>query len=86
MNDKVAIKILYVEDEPDLRERIRIVLEMYFTQVIAASNGKEGLELFANHLPDIVVSDIKMPVMDGLELAKRIRKITPETPVILTTA
>jgi DNA-binding NtrC family response regulator len=86
MNDKVAIKILYVEDETDLRERIRIVLEMYFTQVIVASNGKDGLELFSLHLPDIVVSDIKMPVMDGLELTKRIRKIAPETPVILTTA
>lgn len=86
MNDKIAIKILYVEDEPDLRERIRIVLEMYITHVIVAANGKEGLELFERHLPDIVVSDIKMPVMDGLELTKRIRKIAPETPVILTTA
>src|ERR1035437_9808509 len=86
MNDKVAITLIYVEDEPDLRERIRIVLEMYFTQVIVAANGKEGMELFERHLPDIVVSDIKMPVMDGLELTKRIRKIAPETPVILTTA
>lgn len=86
MDDKLAIKILYVEDEPDLRERIRIVLEMYITHVIVAANGKEGLELFTHHLPDIVVSDIKMPVMDGLELTKRIRKISPDTPVILTTA
>ena len=86
MNDKIPIKILYVEDEPDLRERIRIVLEMYFMHVIVAANGKEGLELCERHLPDIVVSDIKMPVMDGLELTKRIRKIAPETPVILTTA
>src|SRR5450631_1324238 len=86
MNDKAPIKILYVEDEPDLRERIRIVLEMYFTHVIVASNGKNGLELFTRHLPDIAVSDIKMPVMDGLELTKHIRKIAPETPIILTTA
>jgi len=86
MNEKVPVKILYVEDEPDLRDRIRIVLEMYFTQVIAAANGKDGLELFTHQLPDIVVSDIKMPVMDGLEFAKRIRKISPETPIILTTA
>jgi DNA-binding NtrC family response regulator len=86
MNEKVPITILYVEDEPDLRERIRIVLNMYFTHVIVAANGKEGLELFTHHLPDIVVSDIKMPVMDGLEFTKRIRKAAPETPVILTTA
>jgi DNA-binding NtrC family response regulator len=86
MHDKVAITVLYIEDEPDLRERIRIVLEMYITDVIVAANGKEGLKLFERHHPDIVVSDIKMPVMDGLELTKCIRKIAPETPVILTTA
>jgi DNA-binding NtrC family response regulator len=86
MNEKVPITILYVEDEPDLRERISIVLNMYFTHVIVAGNGKEGLELFTHHLPDIVLSDIKMPVMDGLEFTKRIRKAAPETPVILTTA
>ncbi|HXE96777.1 MAG TPA: sigma-54 dependent transcriptional regulator [Dongiaceae bacterium] len=86
MNDKVAITLLYVEDEPDLRERIRIVLEMYVTRVIVAANGKEGIELFERYLPDVVVSDIKMPVMDGLELTKRIRNTAPDTPVILTTA
>jgi DNA-binding NtrC family response regulator len=86
MDDKVPMKILYVEDEPALRGRIRIVLEMYFTHIIVAADGKEGLEGFVRHHPDIVVSDIKMPVMDGLELAKRIREIAPDTPVILTTA
>ena len=86
MGDKVPLTILYVEDEPDLRERIRIVLEMHFKRVHACANGKEGLELFLRWHPDIVVSDIMMPVMDGLEMTKNIRDIAPDTPVILTTA
>ena len=86
LTGQLPIKVLYTEDEPDLRERIRIVLEMYFKQVIVAANGKEGLELFTHHHPDIVVSDIKMPVMDGLELTKHIRAIAPDTPILLTTA
>jgi len=86
MTDKIRLKILYVEDEPKLRERIVIVLAMRFKRVISAENGKTALDLFSIEHPDIVVSDIKMPVMDGLEMTRRIREIAPETPVILGTA
>lgn len=86
MDEKAPIKVLYVEDEPDLRERIRIVLDMYFEKVVTSTNGKEGLEVFTCERPDIVVSDIMMPVMDGLEMAKGIRNCDPEVPIILTTA
>ncbi len=86
MSDRMPISVLYVEDEPDLRERIRIVLEMHFEQVHACANGREGLEAFSRELPDIVVSDIMMPVVDGLEMTKTIRESAADTPVILTTA
>ena len=86
MADKLPLTILYLEDEPDLRERIGIVLEMHVTRVISAANGKEGLELFSRERPDLVVSDIRMPVMDGLALTHGVRELAPETPVILTTA
>jgi DNA-binding NtrC family response regulator len=86
MADKANLKVLYVEDEPDLRERIRIVLEMHFERVLSAANGEEGLELFIREAPEIVICDIRMPIMDGLEMTKRIRKRTPETPVIICTA
>jgi DNA-binding NtrC family response regulator len=86
MSDKVPITILYVEDEPDLRGRIRIVLEMHFERVLACANGKEGLEVFEREHPDIIISDIMMPVMDGLEMTRSVRDFAPDTPVILTTA
>lgn len=86
MDEKVRLKVLYVEDEPDLRERIRIVLEMQFQTVLTAANGSEGVELFARELPDVVVSDIMMPVLDGVEMTRRIKELRPETPVIFSTA
>lgn len=86
MEHKLPLKVLYVEDEPKLRERICIVLRMRFQEVFAAANGSEALEIFSRERPDIVVSDIKMPVMDGLEMTMHIREIAPEIPVILSTA
>jgi DNA-binding NtrC family response regulator len=86
MPDKAKLKILFVEDEPKLRERICIMLKMHFEHVFSAGNGKDGLELFSRERPDVVVSDIMMPIMDGLAMAKRIRTVAPETPVIFCTA
>jgi DNA-binding NtrC family response regulator len=86
MAPKVPITILYVEDEPEIRKTTRAVLEMSFEKVFTAANGEEGLEVFSRETPDIVVSDIRMPVMDGLEMTKRIRAISSDTPVILITA
>jgi len=84
--NKVPLKVLYVEDETDLRTSIRMFLEMYYETVLSCANGLEGLETFMREKPDIVVSDIIMPVADGLEMARKIREITLETPIILTTA
>ncbi len=86
MNDMLHLNVLYVEDEPLLRERVRIVLEMYFDRVVCAGDGREALDIFKRERPDIVVSDIQMPVMDGLEMAEHIRKIAPDMPIIICTA
>ena len=86
MNDSLPLNVLYVEDEPFLRERVRIVLEMHFDRVHCAANGQEGLDICMRERPDIVVSDIQMPVMGGLEMAEQIREIAPDTPVIFCTA
>lgn len=85
-NEMLHLSVLYVEDEPFLRERIRIVLDMHFDRVLSACNGQEGLDMFTRERPDIVVSDIQMPEMDGLEMVERIRMMAPDTPVIICTA
>ncbi|MDD2852597.1 MAG: sigma-54 dependent transcriptional regulator [Desulfuromonadaceae bacterium] len=86
MAEKTDLKILYVEDEADLRERIAIVLKMHFATVLTAANGREGLEIFLRERPDIVVTDVRMPLMDGLEMTQALGEYAPGTPVILCTA
>lgn len=86
MNDLKQLKIMLVEDENDLRVETAAFLELYFARVIAAANGQEALDLFASQKPDLVLSDIRMPRMDGLELAARLKDLTPLTPVIFCTA
>ncbi|MFH0925616.1 MAG: ATP-binding protein [bacterium] len=80
-------KVLLVEDNKDLALNIKNILQDYYDIRIAA-NGKEGLENVLQEKPDIIISDIMMPEMDGYELCKEI-KSNPETefiPVILLTA
>ncbi len=79
--------VLVVEDNTDIREYIRSSFtELY--EVITAKDGKEGWELAQARIPNIIVSDIMMPVMDGIELCKRIKEDmrTSHIPVILLTA
>lgn len=86
MNNLKDLSILLVEDENDLRIETAAFLELYCGRVIPAANGIEALELFSRQRPDLVISDIRMPKMDGLEFATRLKKLAPETPVILCTA
>lgn len=78
--------ILVVEDNDDIREYISASLEHY--RVILAKNGKEGWEKTQKEIPDVVISDVMMPVMDGFELCRLIKKdmCTSHIPVILLTA
>lgn len=80
------ITILYVEDEDDVREGYARALERISRELYTANNGVVGLELFNKYQPDIVVSDIKMPKMNGLEMVRSIKEINPDVKVIFTTA
>ncbi len=80
------ISVLYVEDESQTRDKIAGILKREIRCLFLAENGKEGLALFELHHPDIVITDIKMPVMDGLEMVERIKDINKDVHVILTTA
>lgn len=65
--------ILVVDDEPTILESMELVLEIEQYTVVTASNGKEALERIAESRPDLVLSDVMMPVMDGLELLRAIK-------------
>ena len=79
--------MLLVEDNADLRTYVREELSDEF-QITVAANGKSGLELARREIPDLVLSDVMMPVMDGLELCRELKEgdLTNHVPVILLTA
>lgn len=79
--------VLYVEDERDTRESVSKTLKrLGFANLYEAQNGLEGLAVFKEKRPEIVISDIQMPAMNGLDMIKEIYRVSPETHVILTTA
>ncbi|MDD5285191.1 MAG: sigma-54 dependent transcriptional regulator [Desulfuromonadaceae bacterium] len=85
-NPLKCLTILLAEDEDELRHETAAFLEMYCGRVIQAANGREALALIDAHSPDLVISDIRMPVMDGLELADRMKTRSTDTPLIFCTA
>ncbi|OMP79078.1 MULTISPECIES: response regulator [unclassified Chitinophaga] len=65
--------ILLIEDKPGLRDTIQSLLELHQYQVITAGNGEEGIHMATEHLPDLVISDIYMPVLNGYQLLEAFR-------------
>ena len=80
------ISVLYVEDQVDIQEEFVDILSLYVDEIHVASNGKEGVQKFQNTFPDIIITDIQMPEMTGLEMIEKIRETGHETPVIVTSA
>lgn len=78
--------ILVIEDEEVIREGLRDNLQLEGYQVTLGCNGIEGLELFEKAKPDMVILDVMMPGLDGVEVCKRIRDVRPDTPIIMLTA
>ncbi len=78
--------ILVVEDDEASREFLSEVLDSLGYNFISTQNGIEGLELFKLHSPSLVLLDIRLPDINGIEVLNRIKKLSPETPVIAQTA
>lgn len=78
-------KLLLIDDEEPIRKVLGLYLRSKGYEVITAADGEEGMELFQRERPSIVLTDIKMPGIDGVEVLKRIKKISPETQVIMIT-
>ena len=67
------LKVLYVEDEQKIREQTHVFFEKFFEKVDTASNGEEGLDLFLKNEYDIVITDVVMPIMNGVDMLEQIR-------------
>lgn len=80
------LSILCVEDEKGVREPIVNTLKYYFGKVYEASNGQEGLDIYIKKSPDIILCDIQMPIMNGIEMIKKVRKEDSNIPIVLLTA
>ncbi|MBU2712459.1 SpoIIE family protein phosphatase [Zooshikella harenae] len=76
-------KLLVIDDEPIVRESIVAYLEDSGFAIIQAENGEEGIRVFKEKHPDLVICDLRMPKLDGLGVLKTIRGISPNTPVIV---
>jgi len=77
---------LYVEDEENLRKALQDAIGDEFASFILARDGDEGLKKYKKYKPDIVITDISMPICDGLTMAKDIKKLSKETPIIIFSA
>jgi len=85
-NQTRKLKLLYVEDEIDARENTVRFLSNFFTNIVVAVDGQDGLEKFKNGAFDIILTDINMPTMNGLDMIKNIRDIDSDIPILILSA
>lgn len=80
---KVSATLLIIDDDEVVRESLAAYLEDSNFKVLQALNGLQGLQIFESEQPDLVICDLRMPQIDGLELIRRIRQTVSETPIIV---
>ena len=85
-NEFLNLTLLYVEDDKVIRQNAVEYLSAYFKEVYQAKDGKEGFEYYEAYKPDIIISDIEMPHLNGLDMAQKIRKQDRTIPIIISTA
>ena len=80
------LNILYIEDDLEILENVSFLLGRYVKEVFTATNGEEALKIYKEKKPDIVVSDINIPRIDGLKVAEIIREDAPNIPIVIISA
>ncbi len=80
------MSLLYVEDDAEIRENLGRLLSRLFKETVTAENGREALELYKQRKFDLVLTDINMPVMDGLEFIREVRKLDGVQPIMVSSA
>jgi YesN/AraC family two-component response regulator len=83
MTGKRAPTILIIDDEPLFNEMLTAFFEDSEYGVVTAADGMEGVDLFCRISPDIVITDLRMPKMDGLEVIAALKQMSPRTPIIV---
>jgi hypothetical protein len=76
--DLIGLNVLFVDDDPDLREGVTMLLELYGASVMAAGSADEALRIMSRSVPDVLLSDLCMPGEDGYELIRKIRALPPD--------
>jgi len=79
-------RILVVDDEQSMRDFLSIMLKKEGYDVVAAENGSGALKAIQTEIFDLVITDVKMPAVDGIEVLRTIKDVSPETVVIMITA
>ena len=82
----IELKILYVEDDESARIKTLQLLKNFFRDITIAINGKDGIEKFSNDNFDLVITDINMPYMNGIEMLKKIRELDKDIPCLILSA
>ncbi|MZH40282.1 MAG: sigma-54-dependent Fis family transcriptional regulator [Nitrospinae bacterium] len=86
MKNNTSKKILIVDDESEMRVALETTLQRENYQLVCAEDGKQALEQFDNNVFDLVLTDVRMPKLNGLELLREVKERSPHTPVVMMTA
>lgn len=86
MEKTKPLTLLYVEDDELIYKNTITIFERFFDNIIFAENGEEGLSKFEENSIDIIISDINMPVMDGITMMEKIKQKGSSVPSVLLTA
>lgn len=84
--DLNKLKVLYVEDEAIIRITLAKLLLRRNAEVVQAKNGQQGLELYREVRPDVIITDLQMPIMNGQEMIRQIRQLDSSIPIVVTSA
>ena len=80
------LTVLIAEDNSTQREKLEEIVSIFTDKLVSAVDGMDAYELYKKHNPNLIITDIKMPRMDGLELVKKVRQLDKKVPVIVLTA
>lgn len=83
MNQGKASVVLTIDDDQAVRESLANFLEDFGYEVLQAGDGQQGLEVFAANRPDLILVDLRMPCMDGLQVLARVQELSPQTPIMV---